>query len=71
MTRLSEEETREFLNYLDRIDDDMTPASTDASELDSEEFTERWGNYPSRLLQMIERDNYRGFVENAYLNDDR
>ena len=68
MTRLSEEEAREFIDLLDRVEDEMEQASNDASELSDDDFLERWGGYPSRILSMIGRDNYREFVETVYFD---
>lgn len=69
MDRISEGEAQEFIDYLDSVEDDMEQASTEASELDDEEFFARWGNYPSRIMLMIGRRNHREFVETVYLND--
>ncbi|WP_152529762.1 hypothetical protein [Candidatus Halobonum tyrrellensis] len=69
MPQLSEDEAREFLSLLERIDGDMKEAMGDLEDLANGKYREKWGARPTEVELEAGRDNYRSFVEHAYLGE--
>jgi hypothetical protein len=67
MPRLSEKEAREFLDLLNRVDEDMQEAIAD--DLPHDEYVETWGAPYSQTSVEAGRRNYRGFARHAYLRE--
>jgi hypothetical protein len=65
MPRLSEEEAREFIRLLDRVDDDMQESIAD-DDLPHDEYVEKWGAPYSQTSVEAGRRNYREFALHAY-----
>lgn len=69
MPRLSENEAREFLSVLGRVEADMTEAMSDSEDLTDNAFEEKWGAPASQIEVEAGRGNYLQFVEHAYLSE--
>lgn len=65
---LTEEEARQFLDLLDKVQDDMDAAFDEWRDATPEEFEEQWGGTPGAVYTSITRRKYRRFVENVYLD---
>lgn len=73
---LTEDEAREFVSLLEKVEADMDLAFSDASERifgerdEADSFEEKWGVPPSTVFVEESRGKLRQFVEHAYLRDD-
>ncbi|QSW99793.1 hypothetical protein [Haloterrigena alkaliphila] len=74
--RLTENEAREFLKLLDRVEDDLDDAFTDASEEvfgdgdPDDSFEEKWNAPVGQVYTEHTRGRLRTFVKHVYLQEE-
>lgn len=68
--RLTEEEAKQFLELLERVDEDMNEASRQAfdDDISPEEFEETWNGTAGTVYTNAIRGKYRSFIERVYLD---